>query len=98
MVEGMTQSTFARHEGEKFLIDLETSGLMEVELIEVQGLSPKSKATQRNPFSILFRGPKDPILVQRMYTVRHSSLGEMVLFLVPVGTDEDGLLYEAVFS
>ncbi len=41
-------------------------------------------------FSLLFRGGGGPALRQNTYTVEHAALGTFKLFLVPVGTDDNG--------
>jgi hypothetical protein len=35
---------------------------------------------------------------QRIYRLQHEELGQLELFLVPIGPDADGMCYEAVFS
>jgi hypothetical protein len=52
----------------------------------------------RNPFSLLFRGPAAPLLPQQVHELAGDGLGELALFLVPVGADERGAAYEAVFT
>lgn len=52
----------------------------------------------RKQFSVIFRGPRDPVLPQATYAVRHDELGDLDLFLVPVGRDDDGTTYEAAFA
>ncbi|HEX3701816.1 MAG TPA: hypothetical protein VHU82_00705 [Vicinamibacterales bacterium] len=52
----------------------------------------------REPFALLFRGPASPRLRQATYAVVHPTLGSLPIFLVPVGEDADGMLYEAVFA
>ena len=49
-------------------------------------------------FSLLFQGPREPVLPQRMYRLNHDRLGEFDLFIVPIGADDEGVHYEAVFS
>ena len=49
-------------------------------------------------FSILFHGPTHSFVPQGMCKFKHERLGDLALFLVPVGKDEDGFLYEAVFN
>jgi hypothetical protein len=46
----------------------------------------------------MFRGPTGPILPQRIYRLRHPVMGELDLFLVPIGPDGEGMRYEAVFT
>jgi hypothetical protein len=52
----------------------------------------------RTPFSLVFRGPLQPLLAQRIYRVEHDSMGTFELFLVPIGPDGVGMCYEAVFT
>jgi hypothetical protein len=52
----------------------------------------------REPFSLLFRGPAEPMLPQKSYALSNEHTGPIEIFLVPVGRDAAGLLYEAVFN
>jgi hypothetical protein len=52
----------------------------------------------REPFSLLFVGPADPVLPQATYVLTHATLGELAIFLVPVGRDAESVRYEAVFA
>ena len=54
--------------------------------------------TERRAFSLLFRGPADPLLPQRTYRLEHPELGGLDIFLVPLGPDSEGMRYEAVFA
>lgn len=75
---------------------------------EVQGVSLdfreanalRGDSDAREPFSIIFMGPHQPILPQAIRRLRHPDLGVLDLFLVPVGPDKDntGIQYEAIFS
>lgn len=59
-------------------------------------------------FSVFFSGPGPLVLPQRTYRLRHDELGELELFLVPIGVEavragggqEPGTLvrYQAVFN
>lgn len=57
-----------------------------------------SCAGARRPFSLIFRGPLEHPLAQKTYPFSHPALGNFDLFIVPVGRDEAGFLYEAVFN
>jgi uncharacterized protein DUF6916 len=57
-----------------------------------------TNAPTHEQFSLLFRGPSEPQVTQATYTVSHPDLGKFLLFLVPVGRDPQGLLYEACFN
>lgn len=52
----------------------------------------------RAPFSLMFRSGKAVVLPQRLYRLRHADLGAIDLFLVPVGRDVQGVLYQALFN
>ena len=52
----------------------------------------------RKPFSLIFRGPAQPLLPQAIYDFEHPIHGVIPIFIVPLGTDADGVTYEAVFS
>jgi len=49
-------------------------------------------------FSLFFHGPMEFCLPQGIHKLLHNDLGEIDLFLVPVGKDKDGYQYEAVFN
>jgi hypothetical protein len=49
-------------------------------------------------FSIFFSGPGDLHLPQRTYEMEHQELGSLDIFIVTVGRNEEGFLYEAVFN
>jgi hypothetical protein len=52
----------------------------------------------RPPFSLIFIGPGDMILPQRLYQLTHEEMGEVTIFLVPIGKDDRGVLYQAIFN
>jgi hypothetical protein len=73
-------------------------GLGESELIDVDEPEPAGAGALRAPFSLVFRGPLEPLLPQGIHRLEHDALGELDLFLVPIGPDEAGTRYEAVFG
>lgn len=52
----------------------------------------------RAPFMLVFRSGQATILPQRIYRLRHGRLGALDIFLVPIGRDVQGALYQAVFN
>jgi len=48
--------------------------------------------------SLLFHGPQDFVLPREVYQLRHDIIGEFGLSLVAMGSDRNGLYYEAVFN
>lgn len=49
-------------------------------------------------FALQFLGPVEPILPQGIYRFAHRALGELQLFMVPVGKNADGVQYEVCIS
>ena len=76
---------------------MESGEKLDLELVEVTA-GPAGGAGLRAPFSILFTGSLDPLLPQKTYSFQHEELGSFDLFIVPVGQDEAGTHYEAVFG
>ena len=56
------------------------------------------KTERQEVFSLFFHGPPAPFVAQGIHKLNHSHLGELELFLVPVGRDKDGFQYEAAFN
>lgn len=79
----------------RFAMDAASGGTVPLELVEVSegNYSPRLEC-----FSLIFRGPLSPFYPQCIYRLSHEKLGEMELFLVPVGPDSSGMRYEAVFN
>ena len=103
MLETFTPETFTPHLGTTFRIHLAEVPELDVELINVtpnETQSPENAEAERRraPFSLLFRGPRTPVLPQRIYSLAHAQLGTFDLFLVPIGPDAQGMRYEAVFG
>jgi hypothetical protein len=67
-----------------------------VELIAVNRLP--QHATTRQPFSLLFRGAGTTVWPQGIYRLSRTGLNQLEIFLVPIGRDESGVRYEAIFS
>jgi len=72
-------------------------GTIEATLTDCKKLSGPP-TNNRAPFSIVFRGPPEPLLDQDTYKVKNDAMGAMEIFLVPLGPDSTGMRYEAVFT
>jgi hypothetical protein len=53
---------------------------------------------RRESFSLVFRAPRGTKAEQSIYDVKNASLGTFGIFLVPIGSDEAGPRYEAIFN
>lgn len=63
---------------------------------EVGGPGPDGQIRQQ--FSLVFLGVLDAMLPQGTYQLSHPRLGELELFLVPLGPSTEGMQYEAAFA
>lgn len=86
---------FAQCLTDKFQVMDENAAPFDLELIQV---SEEMVAPRQRVFSILFRGPLDKFMPQRIYKLKHHQLGVREIFLVPVSKDNEGYQYQAVFN
>ena len=98
MLEKVSAANFSPLLNKKFKIYFDPSSPSIVELVEVIERKRDSEEVLRQPFSIIFSSSKDNIWPQGMYTIDHHSLGKMEIFLVPIGPNDHGMCYEAVFN
>jgi hypothetical protein len=102
VLDKLTSQDFSPHLNQKFRLCGDASGPLEAELIEVTDLpgdpADLKGGTRRQPFSIVLVGPAEPVLQQSIYRIEHEKLGPLDLFLVPIGPNDKGMRYEAVFA
>jgi len=81
-----------------FKIKISDEIQLDAELIELTKLNNYSPL-ERNPFSITFRTEqKNEYYEQGIFTIVHPQKGNLELFLSPLGFDNVGMKYEAIFS
>jgi hypothetical protein len=93
----LTLETFAPAVGETFTVGEEGGTTVELLLVEATAQEAAPQAP-RPPFSLIFQGPAEPFLPQATYRFEHASLGVIGIFIVPLGRDEHGTTYEALFA
>ena len=102
MLERLAATSFLPVVGETFVLDAGDAGRLDLELVEARLHDPDAPAQDpsgaRAPFSLVFRGPAEPILPQRTYELEHESVGAIAIFIVPIAHDGAGTSYEAVFA
>jgi hypothetical protein len=67
------------------------------ELVDVSTSGPGG-GPRRAPFALHLRSREATVRPQRTYALRHPVLGRLEVFLVPVGREGAGVLYEAIFN
>jgi hypothetical protein len=96
MLDKVTKETFDPVKGGVFGLRHDGATIT-LELSAVLGTRLKGAAT-REQFSLHFRGPTTPLLPQQIYRLQHQDIGVLDIFLVPIGRDATGMIYEAVFT
>ena len=98
-LQRVTHEDFKAYLNHRFVIELEETSPVELELVSVETRTNAGAADgRRQAFSLVFRGPQTPALEQSTFAMANDRLGSMGLFLVPIAEDETGRLYEAIFN
>jgi hypothetical protein len=99
-LDRLAKDDFDPHVGDEFELELGDDRTLSLELVSSDALSSGTvESATRAPFSLIFRSPGERRHAhQQIFTVRHAELGAMEIFLVPIGPDEGGMRYEAVFT
>ncbi len=99
MLDKLTVTSFSQYINQKFLVHIEGNDPLELTLIEATEVGAAQDPRYRQAFSVVFVGPAQPILPQRIYRVEHEEMGALDLFLVSLGPNRDGnTRYETVFA
>lgn len=83
------------HVNSKFTARFANDATLELELIQVEEKSPSPRQEQ---FILTFRAPLNAPREQQIFNLHHEQLGDGLMFLVPIGLDANGVIYEAVFN
>jgi hypothetical protein len=99
-------SDFESRIGEEFVIKMQDEDGNQfdytLELIEAEALGVKERDVAnlgRESFALHFRNPdKGRYLNQQIYPLQHEAFENLALFLVPMGPDDNGMVYEVIFT
>ena len=95
----ISEEAFRENLNTKFRVRAEAPRPVELELVEVKSYDAAENAQRgMERFSLFFRGPADICVPQGTYSLEHEKMGALDIFVVPVGRDADGFLYESVFN
>ena len=94
--EDLRMSRFADVESSDFTITVLTSdGAVAIKVTaSLQSLTPRATTPDYEQYAMRFIGPVQPLLPQGTYRFSHATLGDLLLFMVPVGQDVQGTQYE----
>lgn len=96
MLDRLSVDDFTPHVAKTFGVGGPAGGI-DLVLAEAAAVGA-APAGRRAPFSLVFRGPRTPVLPQAIYPFQHPTLGTLEIFIVPIGPDAGGMRYEAVFT
>jgi hypothetical protein len=99
MLDTLTLDSFTAHVDSAFRVAPPDGPAFNLTLEEARSLASAGTRAEgdrrkREPFRLLFRGPALPLLPQRIYPLEHSAIGQLEIFLVPIGPGQ----YEAIFT
>jgi hypothetical protein len=101
-LDEITLADFAPCVGQKFSVTLPDPAPqappLVFELSEARPSARPARPGKRQSFSLRFRTPPGWECRQGTYALGHPTLGELAIFLVPVGRDATGMELEAVFN
>lgn len=95
MTAAFDKKLFAENLNTKFSVRIDADKTVELELTQI---TESKAAPNYEQFALALFGPADAFLPQQIYSLEHERMGTMSIFLVPVGHDERGYEYEAVFN
>lgn len=89
---------FADKVGHVFAVSEQDFPAIPLTLTEAEPLPNRLKPGVRAPFSLIFLAKDPRVLPQRLYRLEHDEMGELTIFLVPIGKDAEGVSYQALFN
>lgn len=99
MLDKLTHDDFASRVGEGFTLTAPDGATLDLTLAEANPMpQAQSSDARRTPFSLIFHGPREPYAPQGTWQLHNAELGDLELFLVPLGPEHDAMRYEAVFT
>ena len=89
---------FGPHVNSTFSLGLGESNI-ELALTEAKRLVVQPfPGMMREPFSLIFRSTSQVVLPQRSYVFSHAAMGKFDIFLVAIGRDVSGVVYQAIYN
>ncbi|ACB77527.1 DUF6916 family protein [Opitutus terrae] len=97
-LEEITLADFTPRVGESFRVQLDLPQPLHLELRSATASKHPPSPGRRQSFSLVFRAGLQWTCQQGIYPLTHPALGELGVFLTPIGRDAQGTELEAVFN
>jgi len=100
-LDDLTKSKFTELLNTRFQVSADSAEVVELELAAVTSnpaVAAGGEVVQFESFSLMFHGPGERLLPQKMYSFIHERLGKFQIFIVPVGREGNLFRYQAVFN
>jgi len=97
MHNNLTMETFSPLVNEEFNVYIGDRALP-VRLLEVTPLKGSGDNQEHQAWSLVFQFPPQRLFDQGTYEFEHSDTGRLAIFVVPIGQDENGVRYQAIFN
>jgi hypothetical protein len=94
----LTLATFEPLVGDAFAVAIEPAAEQPIGFVLESATAAGDWPGGRQPFSLIFRGPREPLLPQAIYPLAHASLGVLEIFIVPIARDAESVSYQAIFT
>jgi len=99
MLDKLKSDNFAFYLHQNFRVHLDGVEPINLELVRVTEAGTTSGQDARNPFSLHFLGPvSEQYLIQHIHRLEHGQMGNLEIFLVPLGFEDGRMRYEAIFT
>jgi len=86
---------FAPLVNSKFTVNARTANAVALKLVSAQSIDSDPNGRS---FSLLFTGPANHVLEQRIHELQHEELGVLNVFMVPHHSDRDVRYYGVLFN
>lgn len=98
LISNITVNEFEKHLHQKIDIFFSETAKLEAEILEITYLM-QNNLTDRQPFSVVFRTEQRTEYYQQgNFVMQIPCLPPFHIFLVPLGFDEKGMKYEAIYN
>ncbi len=95
---GLVFEDFKDRVGTTFTLAQEGFPPLSLVLETAEALVDHGGPAGRPPFSLILRCADPRVLQQQLYRMTQAELGEVEIFIVPVGQNATGIEYQAIFN